>query len=468
MGAAWLFGVQVLTGIVQLGYAAFTSRHADQVAFGQYAIALSATALVSMVANSGLGGSASRMSSTEESEVRALISLSLLIGACMALLLLAVAEPWARLWGNLEAAPVIRLLALGVAVTPATSVQAGVLRREGQFRQFAQAAIGASVGGMMVGMLVVSRDPSASSLAVMSVVANWILLLGLGIILGRKSRPSASLKGTREHMVFGSKSLLHSLIIYAGAAAPLIAMSRSLSVGALGQWNRATVIGQMPLEMATSSAQKALYPEFRGAQADRGRLKRVWTDVVALGAMVVWPLVGWGTAIVPTGLSLIFGPGWQTAGSMARWILVATGLAFVYGILGAAQESANYFRYVWAGSIATSSVLVVSAFFVLETQTWAAIGVGVVIASITGLLVQLVLSIRNGLLFCKDIVSVVVLSLAAGVTVYLLTDRLIRASELPAMGIFGGLVMLMVLYIALYELFPHNLLSRIIRGYRPR
>ena len=421
MGAVWLFGVQVLTGIVQLGYAAFTARHADQVAFGQYAIALSATALVSMVANAGLGASASRMHSTGETEVRALLSLALLTGVGMALVLVLAAQPWAHLWGNSDAAPAIRLLALGVAVTPATGVQAGVLRREGRFRDFFVIALFSSTVGMAIGILFVVRSHSAASLVMMSVASSWLLLVGGLVALRRRSLPMARLRGSGAHAAFGAKAFIGSFIIYLGWSAPSIALTRRLSVATFGEWNRGLVIGTIPLEMLTRAIQNSIYPEFRNAAEDPQRMRRVWTDMMSIAALIVWPAVGCGVVFVPPLTLLILGPKWEVSGGMAQWMLVGTALTLVSAILGAALESAGLFRPLWGGSVAWASIMGLSAVIVLRTGLWQAFAVGSVLAAGIGLVVQVAFTAPTKFLDVRRLCRHLGVSIAAAAALLIAT-----------------------------------------------
>ena len=469
-GIAWILGVQLVTAIVQLSYAAFTSRHADQTSFGQYAIALSATALVSLIATSGLGAAASRMSSTDEPEVRVLISLALLTGSAMALMLYLISNPWAKLWGNEGASPVIRLLAFGILVTPATAVQLGVLRREARFRQFAIASFLSSLVGMLVGAFFVLRQPSAASLAVLNVASSWVLLLVGILYLGRRSLPTFSSSGAQQHVSFGLKSLVTSLLIYAGVSAPQIAISRSLSTAVLGEWNRASVLGQIPLEMLSSSVQRSIYPEFRDASRDPEAAARAWTVLVGVSALAILPAVGILLPLLPSLVIGFFGPKWHLAGQMAGWILAATAINAVSGILSAAQESAGVFRPTWICSIVSGIALVSTGVGTSISSLWQVAAVGILVSVILGLLTQLVVSSRANIITLSDVLRSLILAVLLMCAAFALSCYLYSASHavfLPALiGIPFAMAGSYVAIIKTVRFFPyvdfHIRLSRLI------
>ena len=403
-GAVWLLGMQAFTAIVQLGYAAFTSRHADHAAFGQYAIALSATTLLSLIANSGLGVAASRMPSTDESVTRPLMGVAFVTGLVTAALLVVFAEPWARLWGDPQAALAIRFLGLGLALSPAVGVQSGLMRREGRFKLLASIMVSTTIMAMSIGMIAVSARPSSVALAAMTVSATFLQFAVFAFVLRRRGLPSLALRNARAELGFGRRALLGSLILYAGMTAPFIAMSRSIGVATLGEWNRANVLGYVPLQMATSSAQQALYPEFRSAAEDQTHTRDVWSRLFGLSVILIMPITAAALPWLPFGTRILLGPDWSLAGNMAQWLLAATAIYFPLAILWAAQESAARFKEIWIGFATYSFVMLLAAGCVSLTHEWRSAAMGMVAASTVCLCLDVALLLRAGLLSASSVV----------------------------------------------------------------
>jgi len=446
-GALWLLGMQAFTAIVQLGYAAFTSRHADHSAFGQYAIALSATALLSLIANSGLGVAASRMPSTDESVTRPLMGVAVVTGLVTALLLVMLAEPWARLWGDPQAALAIRFLGLGLILSPAVGVQTGLLRREGKFKLLAIVMITTALAAMSIGMIAVSARPSAVSLAAMTVSAIFLQFAVFAFILGRRGLPSLALQNARAELGFGRRALLGSLILYAGMTAPIIAMSRSIGVSTLGEWNRANVLGYVPLQMATSSAQQALYPEFRSAAEDQTRTRDVWSRLFGLSVVMVWPISAAALAWFPQGTRVLLGPDWALAGDMAQWLLAATAIYFPLAILWAAQESAAMFKEIWIGFGTYSTFMFVVAGAVLLTRDWRSAAIGMVLASSTTLGVCLWMLVKKGLVESASVARDLGQAVAASAALCLSSFAFVHYVTSAWLGAISSLAVTGLLYI---------------------
>jgi O-antigen/teichoic acid export membrane protein len=447
VGASWLLGVQAFTAVVQLGYAAFTSRHADHAAFGRYAIALSATALLSLIASSGLGVAASRMPETDDSVTRALMGMALLTGVGTAAVLILLAEPWARLWGDPGASLAIRFLGLGLILSPAVGVQAGLMRREGKFKLLATVLITSSVIAMAIGMIAVALRPGAVSLAAMTVSGTFLQFTIFAMTLGRRGLPSPSMRNARSELGFGSKALVGSLILYVGITAPVIAMSRAIGVATIGEWNRATVLGYVPLQMATSSAQQALYPEFRSAAENRARTREVWSRLFGLSVMLVWPITAAALPWFPFVTRVLLGPDWVLAGSMAQWLLAATAVYFPLAILWAAQESAAMFKEIWRGLAMYSLIMLVAAGSVLLTHDWTSVAIGMVLASGITLCLNLSMLARARLLESRSAVRDLGQAIAASTLLGLSSAVLSLYLEIPVLGLVLSLLATMLLYL---------------------
>ena len=429
-GAAWLLLVQVATSIVQLGYAAFSSRLVGEAQFGQYGVALSATALVGLIANSGLGLSASRMTSDSEDEVRAVITVALLMGLAAATVLFFGANPWAALWGDRGAAPAIRVLSLGLLVTPAVSVQMGLMRRNGKFARLAVGSFVTSVTGMLIGAWCIFQSATATALVASSVSATWLLYL-FGIMTFRRAvMPSLRLRSSWPHVSFGLKALVGSLMNFAAATTPSFAISRILGTAALGQWNRATVLGVLPIEMVTNSLARAVYPEAKSSSTGNAvevRNRQIWTAAVVLPSLAVWPGVGLLVPILPSLVTTILGPKWSLAGEMSQFLAAGAAVMLTLTVLSAVQESNGHFQIFWVGTASLLSIAGVGAFGVFHQQNWLPGALAAVIGPLLALALQVSLSVRQRLMDAIFVVRSLSQTLAIALGFALLCTVLLRA-----------------------------------------
>lgn len=381
-GAAWLLGGQVTVILVQLLYAAFTSRMIPPAVFGAYAVAMSTAPLVLLVATAGIGNAAARASELSEPQVRALVTVSLGLGLLAAGVVWLLAVPWSLLWGNPAAANATRWSALVVLPAPFLGLLVGLSRRSGKFRQLSMASTGGGFLGMAIGAACVWLFRSAASLVTMSIVTTTIQTLLLVWVVGRPARPGRLRLDVIEHLRFGAKVVGANGMGYLTGAAPPLALSRGIGAAMLGSWNRAVVITQVPLEMIQNSLAQVIYPEFRHDTGTTERASRLWPDLLALAAWVMLPLGAVAGAFAYFALPVLLGPGWQTSAALAPWLAMASVLNVPVVILGSALEATGRFGGVWPARIAALVIMLASAVTALMTHSVGPVVAGFLVAPV--------------------------------------------------------------------------------------
>lgn len=345
-GASWVYGLQLLTVVVQLAYAALTSRLAEPGVFGAYSVALSIAALVNLLGSGGLSQTAARAPDAERSSTRPLATYALLLGVAAALFTLATADLWSAFWGAPQASGAVRLLAASALVMPFLSLSTGLLRRQGVFRQMAIATFAANVVGMIVGAAAVLVFRSPESLAVSAIVGQWGTLLWAvtrlrgGLLPGRLALRS-------DNVQFSTKLVAVSVFQYISGNAPRWSVSQFVGAGVLGAWNRADVLSTIPFSQLQNALMQVIYPEFRRYEVGTSAARAAWLDMLTLVAWLTLP-VGAGIAGVgPEVVRLALGPGWELAGQILPLLAVLGAVQPLMILLAGALEAAELFKAIW-------------------------------------------------------------------------------------------------------------------------
>ena len=445
-GAAWLLGGQVTVVLAQLPYAAFTGRLVSPSAFGAYAVAMSTAPLVLLLATAGIGNAAARASELSEPQVRALATVSLVLGAVAATIVWLLAEPWSLLWGNPGAADATRWSAVGVFPAPFLGLLVGLSRRSGQFRLLSMASTAGGFLGMAIGGASVWYFRSAASLVTMSIVATALPTVLLALVVGRSARPGQLRLDVIEHLRFGAKTVLANCIGYLAAASPQLALSRGVGAAMLGSWNRATVTTQVPLEMIQNSLVQVIYPEFRHDIQTTERATGLWPDLLALAAWVMFPLGAVAAACAYFALPILLGPGWQTSASLAPWIAMASVANVPVVILGSGLEATGRFGGVWLARIGGLVIMVTTAIIALASHSVVPVIAGYLLAPIAIHSLQLRYVHRYDIFPVRVLLRVYLRVLLAAVAAGLLTTlglTAVSAVESLAIEILlvGGMVL---------------------------
>ncbi|WP_062071318.1 oligosaccharide flippase family protein [Demequina sediminicola] len=439
-GFMWTYGVQLATVVAQLAYAATTSRLADSVDFGAYGVALSASALIALVATGGVAQGMGRLARTDTADPAALSVVALLFGGVGAIVLFVTAPWWAALWGASEAVTATRVMAISVLTAPLAGAFTGLLRRLGRFRRAALTALVANLTGMAVGVATVMAAPSAAALVVSAVVASALTALGTGFAVRTHLRQRPTLSIMRSHLTYSRNMIGMRLLSYGSGNVGRWTVSNVLGVGALGQWNRADALTSVPLQQLQTSTTSVIYPEFRHASESPERARHTWTDLLSLLAWVWLPLAGIAAAATPLLIPVLFGPGWEAAAQLAPAVVVATSIQALTSTLSSAHESLG--KFTWLRLTLSGSLLVncLGAVGVWISNQWWPIMVALVLATVTQHGIGVMLSSRHGYLQGAPLARNYTLATSVGALIFLSAWGPVRLMGLDTKPFAGLLI----------------------------
>jgi O-antigen/teichoic acid export membrane protein len=363
-GAAWVYGAQLATVAVQFIYAAIASRLVAPAEFGAYAVALSVTGLVSLLAAGGLGETVSRMVDLQRDRLRALVSYSLLLGAAGGLALYLSAPMWVWLWGVDSALEPIRWLAISSVVSPFLGLSTGLMARSGKFRQLALITVASNVTGMAVGAVAVVIWRSASSLVVSVAVPPILIMLGSMLATDGQLLGLAKLNQGSGDIGYSGKLTFARCLQYATGNITKLSMARGIDAASLGYWNRAEVLTLIPFQQIQSALIGVAYPEFRHDIADSVRAKTVWTDMLILVIWIVLILSAGMAVLFPPLVPVLFGDRWEVTASLTGPLAIVGGLQVVSTMLASAIEVLGRFRWIWSTDAILMAIQVVAGVFI--------------------------------------------------------------------------------------------------------
>lgn len=395
---SWSLGAQIAMALLQFGYAAVTSRLVQDTGFGAVSVAMSLSALVSLIAQGGLGQAIARTPVLHPGKLSFLMLFAVGLGFVAGLLLIGLAVPWAALWDAPEAVAPTRFIGVTAFLAPLSGLLLGVLRRIGEFRALAISAVVTSAAGMGIGIVAVILAPGPLTLLV-SPVAAAILLTIVALVVTRPhwwARPEAA--AARADLGFAWRSLGLTLLSYLVGNVGKWSVSRWVGADSLGQWNRADVLTAVPIEQGTGALTRAVYPEFRHDIGVQSRTRQAWTDYLILTAWACFPVAAILAGAAPIATAILFGPGWGLAAAIAPLVAIRSGITAVDTALASALESVGRFRLLASTALVSVSVIAAGAVVTAVTRSWAAALLGLIAASLMRHLLNVMFTVRHGAL----------------------------------------------------------------------
>ncbi|WP_412873781.1 oligosaccharide flippase family protein [Curtobacterium poinsettiae] len=443
-GASWVYGLQLLTVVVQLGYAALTSRLAAPGVFGAYSVALSIAALVNLLGSGGLSQTAARAPDAERSSTRPLATYALLLGVAAALFTLVTADLWSAFWGAPEAAGAVRLLALSALVMPFLSLSTGLLRRQGAFREMAIATFCSNVVGMAAGAGAVLLFRSPESLAVSAIIGQWGTLLWAGTRL-RGDLVPGRLALRSDNVSFSTKLVAVSVFQYISGNAPRWSVSQFVGASVLGAWNRADVLSTIPFSQLQNALMQVIYPEFRRYQIGSSAARAAWLDMLSLVAWFTLPLGAVIAGVGPELVHVALGPGWGLAAQILPLLAVLGAVQPLMVLLAGALESAALFRAIWMSEAIAFVLSAVGVAMVAVHQQYVFALVALIAATVGRHVVHILAARRVRAIRLRRLVLGYAQPAAFALVLYFALLALFRDSSVSLANVAGGSVGLVLL-----------------------
>lgn len=359
----------IVVMLVQLGYAAASSRILEPPAFGAYAVALAGVGLLSVLAGASLELSAARRDEDTADVDRALLGAGASLGIVAMAFGVLVAPAWAQLWAVPDSTTLTRLMCLGLPVVAVQSVYNGVLRRQGLTTRVAAANVTGQLVGIGVGLAAVvsARAPWSLTIGFLVAGATTILVTARRVPSDRRF-PLFSPRHARKDINYAVRASGMNLLRMSSQNISGWSISRFAGTDALGAYNRATSLITAPLTALQASFNYALFPELR-PDGPVSRNQSAFTEIMIL---ISWPVIvagGIGYFAAPPFLELLLGPGWSEAVSLAG-IAVLLGVMPMIGVpLGTAFEALGRFRVTVIGWIIATICTLLGALVTFQQHT---------------------------------------------------------------------------------------------------
>jgi O-antigen/teichoic acid export membrane protein len=457
-GAAWSYGSQMATIVFQLAYAAVVSRLAGANEFGAYSVALSITALISLIANGGMSQAVARLMEVDKAVVGAMASFALMLGVAVAAFTFLTAEFWASIWGLPGASDTIRWLCTSALIAPMFSLLTGLARRTGQFSQLAVATVTCNVAGMITGVAAVAAWGTASSLVVSAVSAQALLVAWLSARYRKYLRPK-SFSLAMPHVAFSLKLVVAGILQYAVGNVGKLSATRLFGAPVMGQWNRAEVLTTIPMQQAQSAMVQAVYPEFRHDVQSSVRAKAVWAEMLLLVAWVSIPAGMVLAVFAPLLIPWILGPQWELAAKFSIPLSIGVAIQPVSVLLASALEALGSFRRIWLTDVALLILQVALVIWMFAANDVSIIVWGIALTNAVRLLVHGFIASRIGYLDPRRFVFGFMWVLVGSSIVWLLCKLIEDAVKLVGQdaqsGVYGvagsGILLMIVLMIVVLQ-----------------
>jgi O-antigen/teichoic acid export membrane protein len=369
-GLRWSYLSSGINAVFQLAFTAVLARLLDPGAFGLMAMAMVILSFGQYFSQLGVGRALVQRDEISDTDVRAAFTSSVLLGAGFTALFLLAAPLATLLFPDPEVVPILRVLSLSFLLTALSITALALLQRHLRYRAVALTETTAYVIGYgPVGIVLAVMGYGPWSLVAAALAQTAVTALLSNIVCRYAKRPSLDGASLRRLYSFGSRVSVISVFEFLALNLTPIWIGSRLGAAALGVFNRAYTLINVPAYYFTASLSRVMFSAMSRVQGETARLRRAYLPMTTVFAALVIPTC-WGAAGASRQIVLVvLGPQWTEAIPVFAVLAAAAPFTFLATLSGVMSEV--------SATLNPKAALTFSRLAILACLLWALSGRGV-------------------------------------------------------------------------------------------
>jgi O-antigen/teichoic acid export membrane protein len=290
---------------------------------GLFSIALSAAMLVSILQDFGITRYIAGEKGLDDAQIRTCFSVSLICAFAVGLLILGLAWPVARVYGNARLLPLLAVIALSYLILPFAIVPSAVLQRRMDFRSLFLVNIGAALANAAMALGLAYAGWSAMALAWAAVAQQGARALIAEWRSGWRPPFPLTLAGAGPILRFGGGTSALFVSGAIGTRTPELIVGRLLGFAAVGLFGRAVSLAAQLRTLVSGAIGGVFYPAFARLRDNNEDLAGPYLRVVAGYSATTWPAMAFLAAAATPLVLMLYGPVWAGVAPLLLWIALS-------------------------------------------------------------------------------------------------------------------------------------------------
>ena len=319
--------------LVQIGTQVFLARLLGPEQYGLFAIGAIVISFSNFFSDVGIAYGLIQRPVVTNEHIRFVFTWQLVLGATVALLIVAFAGPIAAMFKEPRAHAILLALAPICFVQAAAAVSLNLLKRTLDFKalQIAQTS------GYVVGYVCIGVPLALLGWQVWALVAAWAAqaIVTFALLYGQvrhAARPLLRHTDERELTGFGLKVLATNLTNWAIGNIERVVIARHMPAAAVGLYATPYNLMYTPSTTVMGVVQPVMYAACARIQGEQERIGKAYLTLVAAISLATLPLFGAIAVIAPTFVQALYGPAWAEAAYVLRPIALAMPLFLLWNI----------------------------------------------------------------------------------------------------------------------------------------
>jgi O-antigen/teichoic acid export membrane protein len=308
-GAAWLGSARLTVQAVQFAVSIVTARLLLPSQFGEAAVAMAIMAFAGLFTDLGLAAAIVHARRVTTELLTTAFWLNIGTGIGLAILIAALAYPFSLLYGNREILTLLLIASFNFAVTRG-AVQTALLERTFNYKRLAAIETTSQIAGILLVPIAAIAGLGAASLVLGPLLGTIVLSVALWASVpwrpsGRPGRPELS-----QLWRFSRGLVAFNSINFWSRNLDTLLLGDVVSIGQLGQYNRAFNLMMVPVQQMSLVLARVLFPSLSRLRDEPQRLGRAWIRGLEAAAALSMPATITSAAAAPALVSVLYGDRW--------------------------------------------------------------------------------------------------------------------------------------------------------------
>lgn len=370
-GIAWTSAAKWSGQVLSWASTLIVARLLSPEDYGLVGMASIYLALITMLSEFGLGTTVTAMQDLTETELAQLGGFAIIFGIASFLLSCAVAIPLGIFFHSPEMPAVVIVMSFAFIITAFRILPAALLQRELQFRNLAFIDAARSIVLAFVMIAFAWFGFRYWTLVIGGIVSSLIATVQT-VMLRRHRIAWPRVAALRHAMRYSWHVLASRLSWYAYSNADFLVAGRLLGKAALGVYDFAWTLANVPVDKVTALVGQVTFPIFAAVKDDRAELSRYLLRITEGVALLTFPAAAGMTLVANDFVLAFLGTKWEGAIIPLRLLSVFVGFRSITPLLPPVLLVLGESSFAMWNSI-ISAVVMPTAFYLMGTR-WGTTG----------------------------------------------------------------------------------------------
>lgn len=373
-GVAWSISEKAGSMLLQAVVSIVVANILVPLDLGIMAVLTVFTALAQVVVDSGFSQTLIRKAQPAEGDYKAVFRFNIVTSLVLYILLTALSPLAARYYGWPELARVAPVLFLLLPVNALCVIQNTIMVREFRFARLSAITFTSSLASGIVAVVM-----AVSGCGIWSLVGQRVSMMAVKAALlwsGSTWRPRAACKASslREMAPYSLRLMATDIITALYNNIAQLFIGKIYSGDALGCFNQAQKLKDMPVNSAMQSIQSVTFPALSRIGGDEAKFAEGYRRVIMVTAFVMFPAMAGLIATADDIYMLLLKPDWRPAIPYFR-IMCLAGIFYplsmiAYNILKVKSDGSIILRLEIVKRVMTTIILIVTIPRSVEAVAW--------------------------------------------------------------------------------------------------